>query len=881
MLDSLTLLSKKRFSQNTRNLKSKMAIFERVLRIGEDRVLKTAIKLTKNVNSWAEKTAALTDAEIKGKAEEFRQRIEKGEPVLKVLPEAFAVVREASERVSGLRPYDVQIMGAVTLFNGAIAEMKTGEGKTLVAVLPAYLSAVANKKVHVVTANDYLVTVGVQTMRPLYEFLGITVGYVIDGSTTEERKIAYSADVTYGTSNQFGFDYLRDNIAMSLDGRVQQGHEYAIIDEVDSILIDEARTPLIISRSSDEASEIYPKFAAIVSEMKRGRDYEVDEKNRLVGVTETGIRALEDSLEVNNIYTDEHSHNVLYAVNALKAKALFLRDRDYVVRDGKLIIVDINTGRLLPDSRYNNGLHQALEAKEGLEILSETNNHASITVQNYFRLYDKLSGMTGTASTEAAEFWGVYKLPVIPIPTNKPVLRLDKTDLVYRNARGKFNAITEDIIRRNQKGQPVLVGTTSVDKSEYLSSVLTRAGIAHDVLNAKQNEREAEIIADAGKVGRVTIATNMAGRGTDIMLGGDVTHQMNAILALSGVNREEDPKGYQKAEKAARVQAQEIVSAEREKVLAAGGLYVLGTERNDSRRIDNQLRGRSGRQGDPGESRFYLALDDDMMRVFSGDVLEKIMNTLELSEDTPIEAKNIARSIANAQSQVEGKNSDARKTVLQYDDVINKQRLIIYADRLELLNATLEDLDALWKKFAKQAVTNRIEVFSPESTGAGWDLPGLLESLTSLYPVTLTADELMEAAGNINRVNREFLLEEILSDLILSAERQLAEFDDERKTALIRGAILSQMDYRWREQLFETEYLQEGIGLRSYGNRNPIVEYEREAYVYFEKMIELISEDSIHALFRVDLDQFRASVARVEEARKELADKETETILEA
>ncbi len=857
-----------------------MAIIDRVLRIGEDRVLRNATKLTKKVNDWADRSASLTDLELKAKTEEFRKRILDGESTLKVLPEAFAVAREAADRVLGLRPYDVQIMGAVTLFTGSIAEMKTGEGKTLVAVLPAYLNAIAGKKVHVVTANDYLVKVGVQTVGAVYEFLGLTVDYVVDISTQEERKIAYLADITYGTSNQFGFDYLKDNIAISLEERVQRGHDYAIVDEVDSILIDEARTPLIISKSSEEALGVYPKFAEIMAQMKRARDYVVDEKDRTVSLTEGGIRFLEDSLEIKNLYTDENSYNVLFAVNALKAKTLFLRDRDYVVRDGKLIIVDTNTGRLLPESRYNNGLHQALEAKEGLEVFSETNTHASITVQNYFRLYKTLSGMTGTAITESAEFWNTYKLAVVAIPTNKPVIRIDETDLVYRNARGKFNAIVEDIIRRNQKGQPVLIGTTSVEKSEYLSSVLTRAGISHDVLNAKNNEREAEIIADAGRLGRVTIATNMAGRGTDIMLGGDVTHQQNAILALSGVNEVEEPEKYAKAKEQARLEAKATVAAEREKVLAAGGLYVLGTERNDSRRVDNQLRGRSGRQGDPGESRFYLAVDDDMMRVFSGDVLERIMNALDMSEDTPIEAKNVAKTIANAQSQVEGQNADTRKEILKYDDVINKQRIVIYQDRLELLGADLTQLDTLWKKFARQAIQNRVEAFSPNSTGLDWDLTGLIQSLTNLYPVTLTPEELKEEANNVNQNMDKFLLEEIFSDLTLAAESRISEFDEERRCALIRGAILSQMDYRWREHLFETDYLREGISLRSYGSKNPIIEYEKEAYLYFEKMIELISEDSVHALFQVDLERFRASVTKLEDEKEETISKEVPTVQE-
>ena len=725
-----------------------MSIVDRILRIGEGRTLKKLDAIADQVEALADEYSELSDAELREMTDELKERYQDGETLDDLLPEAFATVVEAADRVLGMRPYHVQIMGGAALHRGNIAEMKTGEGKTLVATMPSYLRALTGKGVHVVTVNDYLAEYQSDLMGRVHRFLGLTTGCILVGQTPAERREQYACDITYGTNNEFGFDYLRDNMAQRPEDLVQRGHAFVIVDEVDSILIDEARTPLIISGpASGDVNKWYKEFATISERLRAGKDYEVDEKKRTVGVLAAGIERVEDYLGVDNLYESENTPLIGFLNNAIKAKELFHRDKDYIVRDGEVLIVDEHTGRVLPGRRYNEGMHQAIEAKERVEIKAENQTLATITLQNYFRLYPEgsRSGMTGTAETEAAEFAGTYKIGVVPIPTNKPMIRQDQPDLVYTTVEAKLDAVVDDIAERHELGQPVLVGTTSVEKSEILSERLREQGIPHEVLNAKQHAREAAVVAMAGRKGAVTVATNMAGRGTDIMLGGNAEHIAVSALKEAGLDPEENAEEYEKAWPQALAAAKEACRAEHDEVVELGGLYVLGTERHESRRIDNQLRGRSGRQGDPGESRFYLSMEDDLMRMFASGLAQRIMSSGAYPDDVPLESKMVTRGIAGAQRQVESRNYEIRKNVLKYDDVMTEQREKVYSERRQVLDG--EDLEPQIEAFRAQAVTSIVEAGTAEGRPDEWDLDALWGELGRLYPVGLTQDEIVEALG--------------------------------------------------------------------------------------------------------------------------------------
>ncbi len=826
-----------------------MAILDRLLRAGEGRTLKKLTGLAAQVNALESDFQALTDAELHALTDEYKERYAAGETLDQLLPEAFATVREAARRTLGQRHYDVQIMGGAALHLGNIAEMRTGEGKTLVATLPAYLNALAGEGVHVVTVNDYLAERDSEWMGRVHRFLGLEVGCILASMTPAERRVAYSADITYGTNNEFGFDYLRDNMAWSQEELVQRGHFFAVVDEVDSILIDEARTPLIISGPADEANKWYVEFARLVERLKIERDYEVDEKKRTIGILEAGIERCEDWLGIDNLYESVNTPLVGFLNNAVKAKELFKRDRDYVVMNGEVLIVDEHTGRILAGRRYNEGMHQAIEAKEGVEIKQENQTLATVTLQNYFRMYDKLGGMTGTAMTEASEFNQIYKLGVVPIPTNRPMVRLDEADLVYRTEGAKFDAVIEDIAERHEGGQPVLVGTASVEKSELVSTLLRRRGIPHEVLNAKYHEREAAIVAQAGRRGSVTVATNMAGRGTDIMLGGNPEAMAQATLAQQGLSPIETPEDYENAWPDALHAAEKSVAAEHEEVVGLGGLYVLASERHESRRIDNQLRGRSGRQGDPGETRFYLSLEDDLMRLFKGDVVDSFLRRFNVPDDVPIEAKMVSSAIRSAQTQVEAQNFEIRKNVLKYDDVLNRQRQVIYAERRRVLEG--EDISDQIRGFLDDTVAAYVEAETGENAGDEWDLDRLWTALRTLYPVSLDIDELDESSGGA--LTQEFLTAELQADAEAAYDRREAELTPEVMRELERRVVLSVLDRKWREHLYEMDYLQEGIGLRAMAQRDPLVEYQREGYDLFNAMMEGIKEESVGFLFNVEV----------------------------
>ena len=722
-----------------------MGLLDKILRAGEGRAIKELAKISVQVNKFEQEVSSLDDQSLRAKTDSFKERVNKGETLDSILPEAFAVVREAARRTLGQRHYDVQLMGGAALHKGNIAEMKTGEGKTLVSTLPAYLNALTGKGVHIVTVNDYLAERDSEWMGRVHRFLGLKVGVILASMSPAERREAYAADITYGTNNEFGFDYLRDNMSWSLSDCVQRSHNFAIVDEVDSILIDEARTPLIISGPADKATKWYVEFANIVARLNRDIHYEVDEKKRTVGILDEGVSRVEEALDINNLYESANTPMIGYLNNAIKAKELFKRDKDYVVMNGELLIVDEHTGRMLSGRRYSEGLHQSLEAKERIEIQDENQTLATITLQNYFRLYKKLSGMTGTAMTEASEFMQIYKLGVIPIPTNKIMQRIDQSDLIYKSEAGKFTAVAEDIATRHKKGQPVLVGTVSVEKSEELSAILKRRGIAHEVLNAKQHEREAAIIARAGTVSAVTVATNMAGRGTDIMLGGNPEFMADFELQRQGLNPVETPEEYEKAWPAEITKQKESVAKEHETVVSLGGLYVLGTERHESRRIDNQLRGRSGRQGDPGESRFYLSLQDELMRRFNSGLVERFLGAAGMPEETPLESKIVSNAIKSAQTQVESLNFEMRKNVLKYDDVMNKQREVVYSERREVLEGA--DIKDLVRKFLDETVTAYVDSATATGVAEDWDLETLWVALKGLFPISFTAEELLNEIG--------------------------------------------------------------------------------------------------------------------------------------
>ncbi|MGF1432293.1 preprotein translocase subunit SecA [Kitasatospora sp. LaBMicrA B282] len=828
-----------------------MSVFDKILRAGEGKILRKLQRIAAQVNSIEEDFVNLTDDELRALTDEYKSRLAEGESLDDILPEAFATVREAAKRVLGQRHYDVQIMGGAALHHGYVAEMRTGEGKTLVGTLPAYLNALTGKGVHLITVNDYLAERDSEWMGRVHRFLGLEVGVILGNMPPAERKRQYAMDITYGTNNEFGFDYLRDNMAWSQDELVQRGHNFAIVDEVDSILIDEARTPLIISGPADQATKWYTDFAKLVLRLKRDRDYEVDEKKRTVGVLEEGVTRVEDYLGIDNLYESVNTPLVGFLNNAIKAKELYKVDKDYVVMNGEVMIVDEHTGRILAGRRYNEGMHQAIEAKEGVEVQNENQTLATITLQNFFRLYDKLSGMTGTATTEAAEFHQIYKLGVVPIPTNRNPQRIDQPDLIYKSEPAKFAAVVEDIAERHEKGQPVLVGTVSVEKSEYLSQELRKRGIPHEVLNAKHHEREAQIVAQAGRKGAVTVATNMAGRGTDIMLGGNADHLATAELAQRGLSPVDTPEEFEEAFPAALEKAKAAVKTEQEEVQEIGGLYVLGTERHESRRIDNQLRGRSGRQGDPGESRFYLSLGDDLMRLFKAGMVERVLSMANVPEDVPIESKMVTRAIASAQTQVEQQNFEIRKNVLKYDEVLNRQREVIYGERRRVLEG--EDLQEQIGHFMDDTVEAYVQAATGEGFEDDWDLEKLWTALKQLYPITLELDVLEEEAGGTAGLTPDFLTKVIQEDVQAQYGAREDQLGEQVMRELERRVVLSVLDRRWREHLYEMDYLQEGIGLRAMAQRDPLVEYQREGFDMFGAMMEGIKEESVGYLFNLEV----------------------------
>ncbi len=827
------------------------ALMDRILRAGEGRIIKDLAKIAEVVTSHEPRISALSDEALRDQTSEFKKRFAAGESLDDLLPEAFAVVREASKRTLGQRHYDVQIMGGAAMHRGNIAEMRTGEGKTLSATLPSYLNAIAGRGVHVITVNDYLAERDSEWMGRIHRFLGLTVGVILNSMSPAERRVAYASDITYGTNNEFGFDYLRDNMAWTLEDCVQRDHFFAVVDEVDSILIDEARTPLIISGPADKATKWYVEFNTIAGKLQRELHYEVDEKKRTVGILEEGVTKVEELLGIENLYEAANTPLISYLNNAVKAKELFKRDKDYVVMNGELLIVDEHTGRMLAGRRYSEGMHQALEAKERIEIQDENQTLATITLQNYFRLYERLCGMTGTAMTEAAEFLQIYKLGVVPIPTNRNMVRVDSADLVYKNEIGKFEAVAQDIISRHRKGQPVLVGTVSVEKSEELSAVLRKNGIAHEVLNAKHHEREASIIARAGVKGAVTVATNMAGRGTDIMLGGNPEFMADFELQRRNISPVDTPEEYEREWPAEIARQKSAVAKEHEEVIALGGLYVLGTERHESRRIDNQLRGRSGRQGDPGESRFYLSLQDDLMRRFNSGLVERFLGAAGIPEDVPIESKMVSNAIRSAQTQVEAQNFEIRKNVLKYDDVLNRQRGVIYSERRMVLEG--EDISSQVKIFLQDTLNAYVVAATSTGYAEDWDLEQLWTVLAGLFPISFTLAELENEVGGRKGIDPDYLASRIIDDAIKAYGKREEELGAEIMRELERKVLLSVLDRKWREHLYEMDYLQEGIGLRAMAQRDPLVEYQREGFDLFSAMMDGIKEEIAGYLFNVEV----------------------------
>ncbi len=818
-----------------------MGLISKILHAGEGKKLKAIEGLVPHVNALEPEMERLSDEALAARTVDFRARLDRGEDLDDLLPEAFATVREAARRVLGQRHYDVQIMGGAALHFGWVAEMKTGEGKTLVSTLPAYLNGLTGKGVHLITVNDYLAKRDAEWMGRVHQFLGLTVGLVIPHfGDAEYKRGAYGADITYGTNNEFGFDYLRDNMAPTRAHMVQRGHSFAIVDEVDSILIDEARTPLIISGPVDDAAAIYNQFARIVRGLVPERDYDVDEKKRTVAPTEEGISRVEDALGVENLYDNVNQNFVHQLQAALRAKELFKRDVDYVIQDGEVKIVDEFTGRILEGRRWSEGLHQAVEAKEGVRIKEENQTLATITLQNYFRLYDKLAGMTGTALTEAGEFAHTYNIEVVPIPTHKTMIRDDQGDLIYKTEEAKFNAAVEDIVERHAAGQPVLVGTISVEKSEYLSRQLEKRGIAHAVLNAKQHEKEAGIVTQAGRVGSVTVATNMAGRGVDILLGGYPEGLAKQELMRDGLTPEEVPEKYE--ELLARFKEQ--CAAEHQEVLKLGGLYVLGTERHESRRIDNQLRGRSGRQGDPGESRFYLSLEDDLMRIFATGAMNWVMGKA-LPDDVPIEAKMVSKAIERAQRTVEDRNFEIRKDVLKYDEVMNQQRKVVYKRRQQVLDG--EDLRDQAMEAIQDSISRAVDTFCPGQFPEEWDIPELLKYVHAYFPTTVTLAQLQSLG------RPEEMSEVLCADALAKYEEKEALLGSEQMREIERRVMLSVMDQKWREHLYEMDYLQEGINLRAMGQKDPLVEWQREGFDMFEAMMGAVEDDFVRYVFHLQV----------------------------
>ncbi len=823
-----------------------MGLLQKILRAGEGRKVKVLETVIPEVNALEADTVKLSDDALQAKTGEFRSRLERGEDLDDLLPEAFAVVREAAKRVLGQRHYDVQLMGGTALHFGWVAEMKTGEGKTLVSTLPAYLNGLSAKGVHLVTVNDYLATRDAEWMGRVHRWLGLSVGLVVPGvSDSAAKRAAYGCDITYGTNNELGFDYLRDNMAVTVADMVQRGHNFAIVDEVDSILIDEARTPLIISGRMEDAAQLYHQFASIVRELKVEEHYELDEKKRQVSPTEAGIAMVEKALGVENLYENVNQNYVHQLQAALKAKELFKRNVDYIIQDGEIKIVDEFTGRILEGRRWSEGLHQAVEAKEKVNIKAENQTLATITLQNYFRLYEKLSGMTGTAITEAGEFAHTYNLECVPIPTNQTVVRDDQIDLIYKTEEAKFLACVDDILERHELGQPILVGTVSVEKSEYLAHLLTERGVTHNVLNAKQHTREAEIVVQAGRVGGVTVATNMAGRGVDILLGGNPEGMakqelMRQAVLPEGETAEEYAQRY--PELLAKFTAE--CKAEGEKVRELGGLFVLGTERHESRRIDNQLRGRSGRQGDPGESRFYLSLEDDLMRLFATGAMQWVMGKA-LPDDVPIDSKMVTKAIERAQGTVEDRNFEIRKNVLKYDEVMNQQRKVIYALRQQILEGrSLRDQAIEW---IQAAIDRAVAVHCEDEYPEDWSVAELLTQLNQSFPTKLTLEELKAIEDKRKLTN---LLE---ADAVAQYEAKEETIGAERLREIERRVMLSMIDRYWREHLYEMDYLQEGINLRAMGQKDPLTEWQREGFDMFEAMMGLIQDDFVRYVFHLNV----------------------------
>ena len=831
-------------------------VIQKIASIGEGRKLKELERLVGVVNTFEPEIEELSDADLRGKTVELRRRLDEGETLDDLLPEAFASVREAARRAIGQRHFDVQVMGGIVLHEGKIAEMKTGEGKTLTSTLAVYLNALAGRGVHVVTVNDYLAKRDSEWMGGIYRALGISVGLIQAQMSPSDRRPAYAADVTYGTNNEFGFDYLRDNMAMRSEDMVQQrGHAYGIVDEVDSILIDEARTPLIISGMVADSAKWYQTFARIAPRLRRDDDYEVDEAKRTVAVTESGVSKVEEALGIDNLYEHVHTPLVHHLQNSLRAKELYKRDVDYIVTSGEVKIVDEFTGRVLEGRRYSEGLHQAIEAKEGVRIKEENQTLATITIQNYFKMYEKLAGMTGTAKTQLTEFQSVYKLDVVDIPTNREMIRDDQQDLIYKTEDAKWNAVVEDLVERHEKGQPCLVGTVSIEKSEKLSALLNRRGVPHHVLNAKNHEKEAMIVAQAGRIGAVTVATNMAGRGVDILLGGNPEYLARQEMAAREFDNdryllfEMDPEeraDYEAEYEPIHRKFKQQTDAEHGEVVELGGLYVLGTERHESRRIDNQLRGRSGRQGDPGESRFYLSLGDDLMRMFAADRIESIMNRLKWPEDEPITAKMVTRAVESAQRQIEEINFERRKNVLKYDDVMNTQRQVIYAERQKILKGEDFKEDAL--RMVDEVVRDTVHRLAPEEVfNEEWDLDLILAGLGEVYPTSITRDELDDM------VTSQELAERAVEDALARYEEKEQALGSQVMRQLERMVLLNITDTRWREHLYEMDYLQEGIHLRAYGQKDPLTEYRREAYAMFEELTSSIADGFVRYIYRVEL----------------------------
>jgi preprotein translocase subunit SecA len=831
-----------------------MSVFSKVLKAGEGKRVRQLAELVPPINELADEMAALSDEELRAKTVEFRARLAEGEELDDLLLEAFAVVREGATRVLGQRHYDVQLMGGMALHFGWIAEMKTGEGKTLVSTLPVYLNALAGNGVHVVTVNDYLATRDANWMGSLHKFLGLTVGRVgPDLDSPEEKRAAYACDITYGTNTEFGFDYLRDNMARRAEHMVQRGHHYAIVDEVDSILIDEARTPLIISGPASDVTKLYYQFASIARALNRDADYEVDEEKRTVMPTEAGIAKVEQQLGVSNLYDAVATNYVHQLGQALRAKELYHRDKEYLVDAGEVKIVDEFTGRTLDGRRWSDGLHQAVEAKERVRIQEENHTWATVTLQNYFRMYEKLAGMTGTAETEAAEFGNTYKLSVVPIPSNQPLIRIDQPDLIYKTEGAKFAAIVDDVRERSDLGQPVLLGTASVDKSELLSRELSRAGITHEVLNAKQHFREAEIVAQAGRKHAVTVATNMAGRGVDVVLGGNF--EGLATRDALGRGFAPDSEEFEAAYQSALATYKSICEAEGDEVRQLGGLYVLGSERHDSRRIDNQLRGRSGRQGDPGESRFYLSLEDELLRLFATGAVSWVMDRT-MPDDLPIEAKMVSKAIERAQNTVEGKNAEIRKDTLKYDEVMNEQRKVIYGRRQQVIDG--EDIHDSTIVLIEEILTNVVDERLEGDYAEGWDLHQLVAELINYYPSTLTAEALAEYQ------DRDDILAVVIDEAVGQYEKKCEEYPGGMDTAkeIERDVMLQILDQRWREHLSDMDYLRDGIHLRQIAQTDPLTAWQKEGYLMFEALLGNVDADFVRYITHVEM----SAVEAIEEA---------------